>query len=427
MRKTGYSVEDFYAFKIKNIGSYFMGQHFSFKMICCYLFVEFVRPQSIIPALDFLPWAMLFILLSAVGAVLDKSIKWTSSPSNVLIVFFALFIGMATYITPLYPEVSKKYFMDFFNWVIIYFLVINIVNTKERFYIFLLIFLLAAAKIAIGTSKSWIFRGFSFTSWGLMGPRGFFQNSGELAILMLVLFPLAFYLYQSLKNRIGRWERYLLIICCVCPILTILGASSRGAQIALIIQLAFMFRKSIFKIKPLIGVILLCATIFYLLPQEQKERFSQTGDDKTSQQRLLYWKHGWDMMKEHPLTGVGFFNFIPYYENHFLQDMLYEHAQLPHNIFIQVGTDAGFIALVFFIWIICYCLFVTYSMSKNKNNDPVIRACAAGLGLGVLGFLVAGQFVTVSYYPFLWINFSLIVALKVVVLKTAMNFVPKNI
>jgi putative inorganic carbon (hco3(-)) transporter len=232
-----------------------------------------------------------------------------------------------------------------------------------------------------------------------------------LAILMLLLFPLAFYLYHTLKNRINRWEKYLLIICCICPILTILGASSRGAQIALIIQLIFMFRRSVFKIKPLIGVFLLCATIFYLLPQEQKERFSNTGSDKTSQ-------HGWEMMKENPLTGVGFFNFVPYYENHFSQDMLYARAELPHNIFIQVGTDAGFIALGLFMGIIGYCLYVTYSISKNTTIDPVICACAAGLGLGVFGFLVAGQFVTVSYYPFLWIHLALIVVLKTLVLKT---------
>src|SRR5690606_21965812 len=106
--------------------------------------------------------------------------------------------------------------------------------------------LLAAGKIALGTAKSWAGRGFSFADWGLMGPIGYFQNSGELAILMLMLFPLAFYLYQSVKNKIVWWERLLLILFWVCPILTVLGASSRGAQVALAFQLLIMFRKSIF-------------------------------------------------------------------------------------------------------------------------------------------------------------------------------------
>jgi O-antigen ligase len=89
-------------------------------------------------------------------------------------------------------------------------------------------------------------------------------------------------------------------------------------------------------------VLILIVGLVYLLPEEQKERFRATGDDKTSQQRLLYWENGWEMMRDHPLDGVGFFNFVPYFERYYSEDMLYKKAELPHNIFIQVGTDAGF-------------------------------------------------------------------------------------
>jgi O-antigen ligase len=243
-----------------------------------------------------------------------------------------------------------------------------------------------------------------------MGPKGYFQNSGELAILMLMLFPLAFYLYVALKDKAKSWEKILLTAFWVCPILTILGASSRGSQIALVCELMIMFRRSLLKPKALIGVIILCTSIFYLLPQEQKNRFSSTGDDKTSQQRILYWGHGWGMMKEYPLTGVGFFNFSPYYESHFPEDMLYPYAELPHNIFIQVGTDAGFIALALFAFIALYCFSTSFFLIRNKNISDVDRAIVAGLVFGVFGFMIAGQFVTVTYYPFIWIHLAFIVA-----------------
>lgn len=404
-------VDDFYAFKIKPMWMYFKSEHFSFWMICCYLAFEFIRPQSIFPSIDFLPWAQLFILLSFAGIFTDRNSKWVSSPANKWMVCFLLVIIISIY-TAHYPDVSKKHFMDFFGWFLIYFLIINIVNTKERFYIFLLIFLVASAKIAVGTSKSWALRGFSFTSWGLMGPRGFFQNSGELAILMLLLFPLAYFLWISLKGKAGVWERRVLLLFWICPIMTILGASSRGSQIALAVQLIFIFRKSMFKIKPLIGIVALITALFFLLPEEQKQRFSQTGEDRTSQQRLLYWSNGWEMMKENPAFGVGFFNFIPYYQHYYPQDMLYKRAELPHNIFIQVGTDTGFIGLFFFAFIILYCLRISIPISRRTDIDPIWPAIAAGLGYGLLGFVIAGQFVTVAYYPFLWIHLSLLVCLS---------------
>lgn len=409
-------IEEFYAFRIKALWTQFKKEHFSFWMICCYLFFEFVRPQALYPAIDFIPWARLFLVFSLIGAIADPSVKWVSNAVNKWIILFLLTIIISIY-TAYYPEVSKFYFMDFFGWFVIYFLIINIVNTKQRFYIFLLILLLAAAKIAIGTSKSWAFRGFSFTSWGLMGPRGYFQNSGELAILMLILFPLGYFLYGALKNRIHWWEKFFLMACWVCPILTILGASSRGAQLALVGQLAIMFRKEIFKPKQLIGILILISSLFFLLPEEQKERFSESGSDKTSQQRLLYWKHGWEMMQEHPFFGVGYFNFIPYYESRFPNDMLYPKAELPHNIFIQVGTDAGFMGLFFFGMIILNCFLMTRGIVIKSIDVPIWGNIAAGLGYGVLGFVFAGQFVTVAYYPFLWISLAFIVSLKNVTTK----------
>lgn len=414
------TLNDFHVFKIKNMWSYFKGQHFSFWMICCYLFFEFVRPQGLFPAIDFLPWAQLFILGSLVGVFVDPTVKHVRSPANVYVVIFSILIIISIF-TAYNTEIAKNKFMDFFSWVIIYFLIIKIVNTKERFYIFLLIFLVAAGKIAIGTARAWVFRGFSFTSWGLMGPAGFFQNSGELAILMVMLFPLAFYLYQHFKSSAAWWERLVLLALWVCPVLTVMGASSRGSQVALICVMAIMFRKSLFRIKPLIGVVTLVIGLVWLLPDEQKERFSEAGEDKTSQQRLLYWENGWEMMKEHPLTGVGFFNFIPYYNNYYANDVLFEDrgAELPHNIFVQVGTDAGFPALFFFMAMILYAIMSTWSLKKRKG-DPLFSAIAAGLGLGVLGFVIAGQFVTVTYYPFFWVHLAFLVSLSNV-MKTNIN------
>lgn len=402
-------IESFYAFKVVPMWRYFKKQHFSFWMICGYLFFEFVKPQALFPFIDFLPWAQLLLIGAMVGAFVDPTVKWVSSVANIYIVLFLITI-LISIATAMYPEFSHQNFILFFNWFVIYFLIINIVNTPERFYLFVLIYLLAAGKIALGTSKVWASRGFSFAGWGLMGPSGYFQNSGELAILMVMLFPLAFYLHQYFKGKVRPWERILLLAMCICPVLTVIGASSRGSQVALLFVMAIMFRKSIFRVKPLIGVVMLITSLLWLLPDEQKERFSNAGEDQTSQQRLLYWEHGWEMMKDYPFTGVGFFNFIPYYEAYYSYDMLYPTAQLPHNIFIQVGTDAGFIALFFFILLIMYCLYIPLKMQRAVGVSAWDKYVAAGLGYGVLGFVIAGQFVTVSYYPFLWVHLAFIVA-----------------
>lgn len=389
---------------------YFKGQHFSFWMICFYLFFEYTRPQSIFPIIDVLPWSSLFLIGSLIGAFSDPTVKWVASPVNVFISLFAIVIFLSS-VTAYYPDISQKYYIYFYSWYVIYFLIISIINTKQRLYIFVIIFLLSAAKIAIGTSKVWAFRGFSFTSWGLSGPQGYFQNSGELAILMLTLFPIAYLLYNFLKNKVSKFERYLLILFWVTPLLTILGASSRGSQLALAIQLCIIYRKSVFKLKSLLGVIFLVSILYNIIPEEQMNRLESSGDDKSSIQRLLYWEHGLEMIKTHPFLGVGYFNFPQYFGYHYPEDVLYGVAQLPHNIFIQVGTDVGVLGLLLFLLLLSAPFILALKVNRlNTINNNFMVVVIVGTAYGIFGYIVAGQFVSVAYYPFFWIGLSTIVS-----------------
>ena len=94
--------------------------------------------------------------------------------------------------------------------------------------------------------------------------------------------------------------------------------------------------------------------------------------------------------------------------------MLYASVGLPHNIFIQVGTDLGLVGLLLYCALILAPLLKTrpYFAAHAKGSAPirVIRPILAGLNYGFVGFLVAGQFVSVVYYPYMWIYLALTVS-----------------
>lgn len=411
MLKKRYEVadEDLYSLKIGVIWRYFKGESFAFWMVCGYLFFEYVRPQSIYPAINFLPWTQLVIIGAVLGTFSDKTIKWVSSPINKLLIILFLVILFSS-IFAYFPKISFDNLEKYYLWIIIYFIIINVINTKKRFFIFICIFLIASFKLSLSLSITWARRGFSFTDWGLMGPPGFFQNSGELAIQMLVYWPIAWAFVLVVKPYIRKPMYYFLTLMPITAILVILGASSRGAQLALICQLLVMNYRYFLKPKVLVAMAISFILIWNFLPQEQKERFESMGDDSTSRQRLLYWENGVEMILDNPLLGVGFFNFAPYFERFYPEDVIFGRAQLPHNIFVQVGTDAGIIGLVIFVSL----LLVTFrkcrkfANDKGGKNNNIVGNCA---NLSLLGFVVSGQFVTVTYYPFLWIHLSLVVAL----------------
>jgi putative inorganic carbon (HCO3(-)) transporter len=409
-----FKVEDFYFLKIKTLWQFFWSEHPAFWCICGYLFIEYFRPQSIYPAIDILPWAQLFLIFSLMLSFIDKKSKLNWTITHTWLVLFSLQIYLS-FVFAYDTEISKNQHIHFTQWLIVFFLITSIVTTRERFYVILIVFFICSLKLSIGTAKIWAMRGFAFTNYGINGPQGYFQNSGELAIQMLVLVALSAYLLSYMWKNSGWVEKVILLLSVLTPILTIIGASSRGSQLALAAIIILFFNKNIFRPKVLVVFMLMVIAINQFLPDEQKDRFRSMGGDNTSTQRILYWKNGWEMMKDFPLTGVGFFNFPRYFADYYPQDVNFTNnkgqkvAELPHNILIQVGTDAGFPALLFYLMILISVL----KQKTLKGYDLVVKK---GLVLGLIGFFIAGQFVSVAYYPFMWVSVGLLASLNVIYL-----------
>jgi O-antigen ligase len=205
--------------------------------------------------------------------------------------------------------------------------------------------------------------------------------------------------------------------------MSVLGASSRGSQLALVFQGGWVAIQRKLKLKVLLAMAIVVALGYAVLPAAEKARFSSVGVDSTSIQRLDYWREGLKMIESHPFLGVGYFNFAPVYAAHAAGKLWHGTAQLPHNIFIQVGTDTGLIGLAIFLAIIGCNLKRTMDIRRACKENPgapgYAPAVARGLVLTTWGFVIAGQFNTVSYYPFLWINLALTVSLASIVKNSA--------
>lgn len=410
---------DFFALRIGPMWQSFKKEHFSFWAICGYLFFEYVRPQSIVHAIDILPWGKLFVFASLAGWLADGKRRWASNPTNKWMVAYLLVVIIASE-TAIWPSVSWKHFMDFFGWFLDYFLIISIVNTERRLFIFLFVFLGASYKMSAFGAKTWAMRGFAFTDWGLMGPEGFFQNSGEFAVQMLVMMPISYQMAMLMRPYLSRLKFAVMISMPITAAMSVLGASSRGAQFGLALQgyLTFLWRKLSFK--TLVIVAVLGTAVYLVFPQEQLDRFHSMGDDKPSQQRLLYWKGGIQMIKEHPFLGIGYYNFPQNFARLHPDQLLYGSPQLPHNIFIQVGTDAGALGLFVYVALILRAFGCTRGVRRRLQHDKShwLYKLSYGFDASFLGYLVAGQFVTIGYYPFMWIDLAFVAAMENIVATT---------
>ena len=409
---------DLYSLKFATLWSALKAEHLSLWMLCIYFFFEYVRPQKEFPVIDVLPWGQVFLIGAIVTAFLDPTARWVSNVQNKLLVLFAIIVVLSSMLA-FSPAKSLDRWDVFTNWFIVYFLVITVVNTEKRMILFMLAYCLFNLKMSQHGAVVWSSRGFTFAGYGISGPSGWFRNSGEYAIQMLIFGSLAISFVYALNEYWGKYKKWFFYVAAATGYMAVMGASSRGAQIGLLVIGVWWILKLKGGLRSLITICLVGAVLFYILPDAQMQRFNEMGDDKSSLQRLAYWKYGlFEVVPKYPVLGVGYGNWLTYVSFMVPQGMgPYMTVQGAHNIYIQAAAELGITGLISFLLLIVGA-FVTNVRSRTiakSMGNKFMYYLSYGLDAGLIGYLVAGSFVTVLYYPFFWIQISMIVMLNNVI------------
>ena len=183
--------------------------------------------------------------------------------------------------------------------------------------------------------------------------RGFMSHwmtfSGqELFILLLVA---AFLLFAP---DIKKW-RWLWLPCAAVVGIALILSDTRSVWVAALVAgfyLLWEWRKWAAIAMPVVlGLGLLVAPAAV---QERVRSFSQPhGETDSNGQRMIVWRTGWQMIKAHPLVGVGpeeirkkavFDAYLPADIHYPLPDGNYQHL---HNIYIHYAAECGVPAALF--------------------------------------------------------------------------------
>jgi O-antigen ligase len=388
----------------------------SFWFVLIYLFFEYVRPQQIYEAMLGPPYALIAIILALVAFLIERRTFRFQMPERLLTIF--TLVVLASSVTAFEPSISFSYknLSLYFGWVIIYLLIANSLDTEERFFLFVLFFLLYSFKMSQFGTRSWAGFGFGFDAYGPPGAPGFFKNSGEFGIQMCIFLPIVVAFILALKEYWPRWVRWVAWGIAGTAVTGIVASSSRGALVGLAAVSLWMLLKSRHKFRGLAAIVAFAAVVYRITPPEQKARFQDIGHDASSISRTTNWKNGLEIMNQYPVLGIGYANWRKYHAINYGTELL------PHNIFIEAGAELGYLGLAAFLALI-WCTFVVNSRTRRlarqfPDESRFISRMADGLDGALVGFLVSGFFVTVLYYPFFWINLAMTVGLNNAAVKT---------
>jgi O-antigen ligase len=255
---------------------------------------------------------------------------------------------------------------------------------------------------------SWLKRGFAFTGWGVTGAPGWFHNSGEVGIQMCIYVPVAIAFIFAVYRYLSKPKLFFFLLMPFTGIGTAVASSSRGALVGLVLAgvRPLLSRPRVFFISSMALSVVAVLTIL-AIPDAFKQRFDQAGSDKTSLHRIERWHDGVDSMQKYPVLGVGFEAWSEYYPQHYQVEI--EGTLLVHNVFLQCGTELGYVGLSLFVVMILACFANTRKVRKlsREKEDQFLAIMSYGFDAALLGFLGSGFFVTVLYYPYFWIHCAL--------------------
>lgn len=409
--------EGLLAMRPKAIWQAFKAEHFAFWGISFYLFFEYVKPEQMYPIFGILPFLRLSWLTALVGTFSDKYSRTPSSWMTGLLMIFFLHCTISA-ILAYDPAYAFERFSVIFLWVLIYFLIISIVTTERRLYLFLVMYLLCNLKMAQFGFFSFAKRGFTFASWGLTGS-GWFRNSGEFGLEMSMYFAFTLCLALFLRKHWTGWRKWLMYFMPFSAAAVVVGSSSRGAIVG---SIAVLFYLSLFakkKVRAVLASVLFVGIAYLVMPAQFLARFQTAGQDATSLSRLFYWSKAKLMMHDHPYFGVGYYNWVPYYRDHYFDPNLYWRIEECHNTFYQLGAELGYVGLGIFITLITASFLINWKSERlcRRPGYEFLRAFSMGMNGAGIGMVVASMFLTAYFMPNYWIHFAFTAVLRNVIRK----------
>lgn len=407
--------EKLWEVRVRDIWGFVWTQPASFWLINLYLLFEYVRPQSVYPAIDVLPWAQMAVLGALAALALEgKFPKVRHALSKWYLGFIAVLLISA--LTAWRPSLAWENISLPLSWFLIYLLIVNTINTERRFLVFVLAFLLYSLKMSQHGARSWASIGFGFRDWGATGGPGWFHNSGEFGIQMCIFFPLALYFIIALRPYWPRWKLWLFALMPITAVMSMIASSSRGALVGGALVLGWIVVRSRYRIRASVAAAVAGLLVFVFIPEGQMQRLETMGEDDTSVHRLTMWEDGIEIANDFPAFGIGYDNWIEYY------DRFYDRG-LPHNIFIEAWAELGYFGLFFFLALL-FGTFLTNRRSRRiasklGEEGRFLYYMGWGLDGALVGYIGSGFFVTVLHYPYFWINLAMTVCLRVAVRRKA--------
>lgn len=286
-------------------------------MLSGYLFLLIFRPYEYWSFLGDLRLERVYMLIFMTVVLLTKDKRFIQNPINGTVLCFSLTLVMSSVFGISWSN-SFPFTVDYFKYVIFYFMVIFSVRNEEEFRLVLLAFV-AVMFLYIGKS-SWEFfvhdrYVFRMGIKRLSGIDTTYGDPNSFAASICYSLPLAWALIRSKFRSV--WVARFLWTYGLLALTAVIFTGSRSGMVTFLLFLILLVMGSSRKVWGilLVGVILLVSWDY--MPKNLQKRFLSTFSEKyadigaqaSAEGRTLGFLHGLELYKDNPALGIGPDNF----------------------------------------------------------------------------------------------------------------------
>jgi len=234
---------------------------------------------------------------------------------------------------------------------------------------------------------------------------GLYEPNYFAAILVLLI-PLALAIasVQAVRGRRALW-----LLAAGILLASLLLTSSRGGFLGLLVAGAlFVYRRR----GAGAALALLAGLMLAALPTELGQRALDTlwadvgtpaGLEASNRAHMALFWAALRMIADAPLTGVGPYNFKEVSAEY----SGLETGAIAHNTWLELAAEAGLPVLGLFILVLAAAfsgLRRGLHVPRDDREGRELAAWSEGLRSGLVGFLVAGTFISAQYEKWLWLT-----------------------
>lgn len=347
----------------------------------------------------------------------EKGSPFKGSP----MVWLALFVGWITisWLMGLDPAGDYEQWKKVMKILLMIFVGMALLHSKQH--IFALAWVVTGSMAVIGI-KGGVFTVATGGNYHVWGPPGsFIYENNALALALVMTIPLLRFLQLQLAPG---WRRHLMTAAMVLCGASALGSQSRGALLALCAMLLLLWWRG--RSRALGGVVIVVVSLALVsfMPETWSERMGTIRTyeaDQSAMGRIAAWTVAWGLAFDYPF-GVGFDAarpelFAKYWTGIFVG------TPAAHSIYFQVLGHHGFVGLALYLGLWISTWIGAARLRKAVQKLPAQAQWCADLAamcqVSILGFLVGGAFLSLSYFDLPYNVMMLVVLASVWVRKRA--------